>query len=132
MDVSSAAAGNNALFHGRTGCVQGIFHAQLVFLHLGLGGSTDADNRYAAGQLCQTLLQFFLIVIRGGLFHLGLDLCHAGLDFGGIPQTVHDHGIFLADLDRFRTAQLINGSILQFIAQFGTDDGAAGQGRDIL
>ncbi len=42
-----------------------------------LGRSADFDDRHAAGQLGQPLLQLLSVEIGGGLFHLGLDLGHA-------------------------------------------------------
>ena len=60
--VSNASAGNDTLLDGR----QGIFHASLLLLHFGLGRGADIDNGNSAGELGQTLLQFFAIVVRIG------------------------------------------------------------------
>ena len=48
-----------------------VIDAILTLLNLDLGRTTDTDHRYAAGKLCQPLLQF-LATIVGGCF---LDLC---------------------------------------------------------
>ena len=62
IDIGSAAAGDDALFHSRAGRVQRVLDAQLLFLHLGLGGSTDLDDGHAAGELGKALLQLLLVV----------------------------------------------------------------------
>ena len=61
-----------------------ILDAQLLFLHLSLGGSADLDDGYAARQLCQAFLELLAVVIGGGCFNLGGDLLYAGLDILGI------------------------------------------------
>ena len=55
VDEDGAAAGHNAFLNGGAGGVQGVLDAQLLFLHLGLSGSTDLDDSHAAGHLGQTL-----------------------------------------------------------------------------
>ena len=75
-----AAAGDDALFDSRTGCVQRILDASLLLLQLGLGCRADLDDGYAADQLGQPLLQLFLVVIGGGLIDLRPDLLHTALD----------------------------------------------------
>jgi len=48
--------------------------------HLDLGRAADADDRNAARQLRETLLQLLTVVVRGGLLDLRLDLADAGFD----------------------------------------------------
>ena len=55
--------GHHTFFHGRTGCVQGVFDAGLLLFHFDLGGGADLDHRDTAGQLGNPLLQFLAIVI---------------------------------------------------------------------
>jgi hypothetical protein len=57
--------------------MQGIFNASLLLLHVGFGFGTDADHSYATGQLCQTLLELFLVVFAVGLLDLSSDLSDA-------------------------------------------------------
>ena len=47
---SDAAASHDALFHRRTGCVQGVFDAGLLLFHLGLRCRADLDDGHAADQ----------------------------------------------------------------------------------
>ncbi len=60
---SDSAAGDDAFFDSRTGCVHCVFDTCLLLLHLGLGSSTDLDHCNTADQLGQTLLQFFTVVV---------------------------------------------------------------------
>ena len=57
--------------------MQGIFHASFLLLHFGLGRGADIDNGNTAGELCQTLLQFFAIVVRSGFLDLTTDLVNS-------------------------------------------------------
>src|SRR3546814_3664242 len=50
-DQHDAAAGNDAFFDGRTGRVQGVFDARLLFLHLDFGRGPDLDTGNTAGEL---------------------------------------------------------------------------------
>ena len=65
-----AATGQDAFFDGRTGCVQRILDASLLFLHFRLGRRTDVDLGNAAGEFRQTLFELFLVVIRLVLFSI--------------------------------------------------------------
>ena len=78
VDQRGAAAGHDALFHGRAGRGERVLNAQLAFLHFDLGRSADVDHRYAARQLGQALLQLLAVVIGGGLFDLGADEAERG------------------------------------------------------
>ena len=49
-------------------------------LHLDLGGAADLDDRHAAGQLGQPLLQLLAVVVGGRLLDLRLELRDAALD----------------------------------------------------
>jgi hypothetical protein len=53
---------------------------------LDFGGAADADNRDAAGELCQPLLQLLAVVVGGGLLNLRLDLGNAGLNVRLFPR----------------------------------------------
>src|SRR4029077_13443061 len=75
-----AATGDDALFHGRASRVHRVLDARLLLLHLDLGRRADADDRDAADELGQTLLELLAIVIRRGLLDLAADGLHASLD----------------------------------------------------
>ncbi len=73
-----AATGKEAFLDSRAGRVQRIVDAVLLLLHLDLGRTADADHRNAARELGETLLQLLLVVVRGGVLDLGLDLSSRG------------------------------------------------------
>ena len=77
---SHAAAGDDALFDGRAGGVQGVLDAGLLFLHLDLGGRADVDLGHAAGELGEPLLELFAVVVAGGVLDLAADLVDPALD----------------------------------------------------
>ena len=99
-DERHAAAGDDALFDGRAGGVQRVLDAGLLLLHLGLGGRADLDDRDAADQLGQPLLQLLAVVVRGGVLDLRADLLDARLDVGLLAGAVDDGGVVLVDGDR--------------------------------
>src|SRR5947208_1336705 len=78
--VTMAAAGKDAFLDRRLGRVQRIVDAILLLLHLDFSRAADADHRDAAGELRQPLLQLLLVVVRGCLLDLLLDLTDARLD----------------------------------------------------
>ena len=92
-----AAAGNDAFLDRRAGGVEGVVDAVLLLLDLDLGRAADADHRNAAGELGQTLLQLLLVVVRGGLLDLRLDLGDAALDLLLLAGAVDDRGVLLGD-----------------------------------
>ncbi len=69
-----AASGHNAFLDGRLGCVHRVVDAVLLLLDLDLGRTADADDRHAARQLGEALLQLFLVIVGGRLLDLRLDL----------------------------------------------------------
>ena len=87
-----AAAGNDALLDRRTGGIERVVDAVLPLLDLDLGRAADADDRDAAGELRQPLLQLLLVVVRGRLLDLRLDLADAGLDLLLLAGAVDDGG----------------------------------------
>ena len=69
-----AAAGDDAFLDGGFGGGHGIFDAVLLFLELDLGGCADLQDRNAAGQLGETLLELLAVVVGVGVVDLSLDL----------------------------------------------------------
>ena len=112
--------------------MQRVFHARLLFLHLHFGRGTDFDQRNAAGQLGDTLLQLFAVVVAGGFVDLLADVLHTRFDLLGIAGAVDDRGFFLADFDALGLPQIIQGGLLQLQADFVGDHRAAGQDGDVF
>ena len=80
VDQRHAAARDDAFLDRGAGCAQRILDAVLLLLELGLGGGADFDDRNAAGELGQPLLQLLAIVVGGRGLDLGADLLDAALD----------------------------------------------------
>ena len=87
VDQGHATARHDAFFNRSTRGREGVFDAVLLFFQLGLGGCAHTDDGYAAGQLGQALLQFFLVVIAGALIDLDADLLDAAFDLGRLAFT---------------------------------------------
>src|SRR5690606_27674134 len=73
-DQGNTAAGNHTFFNRSAGSVESIFNAGFFLFHFGFSGRTNLDHGNTASQLGNALLEFFAIVIRGGLFDLGANL----------------------------------------------------------
>ena len=87
-EQSDTAAGDNALFDGRTGRLNGVLDAVLLLLELDLGGRADLEHRDAARQLGQPLLQLLAVVVGVGVVDLLLDLRDATLDVLFLARTL--------------------------------------------
>ncbi len=112
--------------------MQGILDAGLLLLHLGLGCGANFDERYATDQLCQSLLQFLAIVVRGGLLHLASKLLDPALDALLRSGAVDDGGVVLIHRDALGAAQVRQLNTFQLEADFFHDGFAARQDRDIF
>ena len=80
LEQGHAAAGDEALLDGRAGRRERVLDAVLLLLELDLGRGADLDDGDATGQLRQPLLELLLVVVRGRVLDLGLDLAHPALD----------------------------------------------------
>ncbi len=132
MYISRAASGDNAFFHSCSCSVQSILHTKLSFLHFSLCSSADTNNRYAASQLCESLLKLLAVEIGLCLGDLRLDLSDTVLDCFLVASSVDDGCGLLLDLNSFCLAEHIHGSILELNAEIRRDYLSAGQDCDIL
>ena len=131
-DQGHTAAGQDALFDGGAGSVQGILHQRLALLHLGLGVGAHTDLGDPAGQLGQALLQLLLVVVRRGVLQLPADLVRARLDLLMLAFPLHDGGVVIGDDHPLGGAELFGRDLLQVHPQVLEDRLAAGQDRDVL
>ena len=122
-----SAAGQNAFFDGRPGGVQGVFDASLLLLHVRLGIGTDRDDRHAAGQLGQPLLELFAIVFAVRGRDLVADLLDAILDVGRLAGALDDRGRIFVDRDLLGPAQLLQRQVFELQPQVFADQRAGGQ-----
>src|ERR1700744_667029 len=111
-DQSDTAARDHAFFDGRTGRVQRIFNAGLLFLHFDFGRSVYFDHGNTAGELGNALLEFFLVVVRGRFLDLLANAVDAALDVGGLAGAVDDRGVFFLDQDLLRFAEVVQCRLL--------------------
>jgi len=112
--------------------MEGVFNAGLLFLHLGLGGSTDVHDGDAAGELGEALLELLAVVVGGRLVDLAADLFHASLDVGRFAGTFDDRGVFLVDDDALGAAEVGNGDVLKLDAEVLGDALAAREDGDVF
>src|SRR5262249_37718799 len=99
LDQGDATAGDDALLDGRLGVADGVLDAVLALLELDLGGRSGLDDRDAAGQLGQPLLQLLAVVVGVRVVDLGADLVDPALDLVGVAATFDDGGLVLGDDD---------------------------------
>src|SRR5439155_8158856 len=88
-----AAAGHDAFFDRRLRRVHRILDARLLFLHLGLGGRANLDDRDAAHELRQPLLQLLAVVVRRRVLDLYTQLLDAALNGLGRARAFDDRRV---------------------------------------
>jgi hypothetical protein len=81
-EQSNTSSWQHAFLDRRAGGVKSVIDPVLAFLDLNLGRPANPDHRHAAGELCQTLLELFAIVVGGRVLDLSFDLLHARTDLG--------------------------------------------------
>ena len=103
-----AAAGQDAFFDRRTGGVQGVFDAGLLLLHVGFGRGADRDDRHAAGQLRQPLLELLAVVLALGALRSALRICSIRFWTSAVlAGALDDRGVVLVDRDLLGPAELV-------------------------
>src|SRR5207244_9988393 len=132
VDQRAAAARNLALLESRASSLQRVLDAVLLLLHLGLGRRSDLDDRDAAGQLRETLLELLAVEVGVGVLDLRLQLLDAGLDPLGIAGTVDDRRRVLVDDDAAGLAELRDLRVLELEAHLLGDHLGAREDRNVL
>jgi len=92
----------------------------------------DLDDRNAANQLREALLQLLAIVVRRGLFDLSADLLHARFDLRLLAAAVDDGGVVLVDRDALSASEILQGERLELEAEVLGDRLAAREDGDVL
>src|ERR1700720_793981 len=126
------AAWQDAFLDSRTGRVHGIIDAILALLHLDLRSTADADDRDAAREFGEPLLELLAVVIGGGLLDLCLDLGNPRLDIALLTGTADDRSVLLLDHHLLGAAEHIDSDVLELDAEIGRDHGAGSKYCDIL
>src|SRR5262245_48786611 len=78
------------------------------------------------------LLQFFAIIVGGGLFDLRLDLVNTRFDVGFLAGAVDDRRVLLVDHHLLGTAEHVDRDVLELDAEVFTDRLATRQDGDVL
>ena len=125
--VCHAASRHNSLFKGGSGGCKSVLCPLLSFLKLRFGWGAHLDYGYTAGELCNPLVELFLVILRGGLFELDLNLVHPGLDHVCVAAAVDNSGLVLGGLHAAGPAQVGDCGQVQLAALLLGDDLAAGQ-----
>ncbi len=102
-----------------------------LFFQLGFGRSANPNDGNATGQFGQTFLEFFAIVIAGGLVDLDPDLIDAAVNSSFVAFAADDGGIVFVSGNFFSAAEVGYGGGFQFAAGLFRDHGGAGQGCNI-
>jgi hypothetical protein len=102
--------------------VERVLDAGLLLLHLGLGRRADLDDRDAAHELREALLELLAVVVGGGVLDLGADLALAGLDLVLLAGAVDDRRVVLVDDDALGAAEVAEGDVLELEAELLGDD----------
>src|SRR6476659_1878236 len=105
--LGHAAAGEDAFFDGRAGCVQRVFDAGLLLLHLALGRGADVDLRHTAGQLREPFFELLTIVVARGVLDLAADLVDPAFDVLALTGAFNERRVVFIDNDLLRAAELV-------------------------
>ena len=132
LDQHGAAAGDDTLFDGRAGRVDGVFNTQLALVYLGLGSGADADNGHAAGELSQALLELFLIPGGIGALDLATDLLAAFLYCLSGAAAIDDDGVILGDGHAASGTEHVEASLVEVDAHLWVDDGGTGNDGQVI
>src|SRR6185437_633478 len=127
-----ASAGDNAFLDGCAGGMHRIFHAGFLFLHFGFGRGANFDYGNATDQLRQPLLQFFAVVVAGGLFDLATNFLYAAFDIRRLAFAFDDGGVVFVNGDALGLAEIGDLHVLEFNAQVLGDGASTGERGDVI
>src|SRR5699024_8355425 len=130
LQEGHATTGDDALLDGGLGVAHRVLDAVLALLQLHLGGGTSADDRDAAGELGEALLELLPVVVRVAVLDLGLDLGDAAGDLLLVASAVDDGRLVLGDHDLAGAAEQVELGGLEGEADLLGDDLAPREDRD--
>jgi hypothetical protein len=116
LQQRDTTTGDDALLDGSLRVADGVLDAVLALLELDLGGRADLDDRDAAGQLGQPLLQLLAVVVGVALLDLGADLVDPAVDLVGVTGSVDDGRLVLGDDHLAGLAEQVDAGVLQLQA----------------
>jgi hypothetical protein len=109
--------------------VCGIIDAVLPLLHLGLSGTSNPDDGYAASELRESFPQPLTVDLGGGLLDLHPDLVATCLDVSVRAGTADDGGIISCDRHSSGGAEVVQRDLLELYPGILRDQTAAGEDR---
>src|SRR3990172_7000551 len=89
------------------------------------------DDGHAPGELGQALLELLLVVVRGGLLDLRLDLRHARLDGVRAAGALHDGRVVLRGDEAASLTEVLGQDAVELAADLLADDIRAGEDGDV-
>ena len=93
-----------------------VLDAGFLFLHFGFGRGAYFDDRHAANQFRQPLLQLLAVVVAGGLIDLAANFLHPAFDVGVLAFTFDDGGVVLVNGDLLGLSEILHLHVLELDA----------------
>ena len=112
--------------------MHGVFDASFLFFHLGLGRCAYIYNCDTTDELGKPFLELLFVVIRGGLFGLGLDLLYPTGDRFRISCAFDDSGVLFIDVDLSCPAEVGKLYVLKLQTEIFGDDLSAREHCDVF
>lgn len=97
IEKGAATAWYNSLISSCSCGAKCVLDSVLEFLYLNFGGATDLDDSNATSQSTESLLEFFLVILRSCDFDLFLDGLNSLVDIILGASTTHDDGVVLCN-----------------------------------
>src|SRR6266852_3530451 len=128
---SGAPTGDYA-FLNCPGCVHGVLDSSLFLFQLGLSRRTHLDDRNAADEFGQTLLQLFLVVVRCSLFDLRTKLFDSAFNRAALTGARDDCGVVFIYGHLLGAAQFFDFNVLELYAEILVDGLPTGENGNVL
>lgn len=99
VEESGATTWNNTLINSSASCAEGILNSVLKLTDFDFRGAADLDDSNASSESAKSLLELFLVVLRGCLFYLFRNSINSLLHLVLAARAAHDDGVVLGDDD---------------------------------
>ena len=98
--------------------MQRIFDTCFLLFHLDFSGCAYLDNGNTTGELRNSLLKLFAIVVRRRVLNLNPNFADATLDSFCITCTINDRGVVLVHSDALGITKVLKAGALEIKAHF--------------
>ena len=112
-----SAACDDTLFDSRSGCVESVFDAEFLLFHFDFGCRAYADNRNAACEFCNTLLEFLFVVFGCRFRNLSADGSNSCRNVFLRAVAADDRGVVLVNAHGFCSAEHIESDVFKLVAE---------------